>query len=181
MPLIGVSASNVEEDTETALALAIVQALQIPLSASDPITEQVIDYLQGKKLLLTLDNMEHLVNGTGFILRILRQAKQVQLIVTSRLRLNVQVESVFRLQGLPTPDATIAQTKTDGVAYALAHTSVQLFVERAGRVRPELEFGTQNVEAVSQICRLVAGLPLGIELAAALVEERYLCGDRGAY
>ncbi len=166
VPLMGIKASDEAVKNETSLALAVGKALQLQLQPNTPIIEQVIAQLQNKKLLLVLDNMEQLVDGADFIVRLLREVRKIKLIVTSRRRLNLQMESVFRLRGLPVPDKST--DKSDPIAYA----SVQLFNERAHRAEPDFVVTTANRGAIGDICRLVDGLPLGIELAAALVEQQ---------
>jgi len=170
VPLMGIKAADEAAKCETALALAVVEALELQLQPNTPIIEQAVAQLQKKKLLLVMDNMEKLVDGVGFIMRLLREAKKVKLIVTSRRRLNLQMETVFRLHGLPVPDKNIV--KNDPIIYANAHASVQLFSERAHSVEPNFVMTTGNMGAIGDICRLVDGLPLGIELAAALVEQQ---------
>ena len=166
VPLMGIKVTDEVTENETALALAVSKALQLHLQPNAPVIEQVITHVQKKELLLVMDNMEHLVDGACFIVRLLREAKKVHLIVTSRRRLDLQMESVFRLHGLPVPDENT--DKSDSLAY----TSVELFNERAHRAEPNFAVTATNAEAIGDICRLVDGLPLGIELAAALVEQQ---------
>lgn len=122
--------------------------------------EQVIRYLRRKALLLVLDNAEHLLSQAfaGFLVGILTQAPSVKIIVTSRQRLMMQAERVLHVPGLSYPDdATVASEYPAG----------QLFLQRAeghGQLLPAMPAVD---EAIHQLCRLVDGLPLALELAAA--------------
>jgi predicted ATPase/transcriptional regulator with XRE-family HTH domain len=129
---------------------------------------QLLNYLRTKELLLLLDNIEHLLpplqpeEGITLLGELLQQAAGVKLLVTSRERLNVQGEWVFDLQGLPVPP--------EGEVIHLAeYSAMTLFVEGARRVRTGFGLTEQNQQAVVHICRLVEGMPLALELAAAWV------------
>ena len=143
-----------------ALAAALdLQATGDPLEAA-----QLIDLLQPKELLLVLDSFEHLTAGASLLWDIVRRAPQVKILVTSRTRLGLQGEWAVELQGLEAPADTPAT-----VAEAEVYSAVQLFVQNARRVAPDFVLSPQNLPHVLRICRLVGGLPLGIELAAAWV------------
>ncbi len=139
---------------------------------------QLLDYLHGKRLLLVLDNCEQLLAGDGFTLPgdIVAAAPQVVILATSRLRLQVQGEQVVVVEGLDVPDAGTgpavgrqagpqAGPQTDSGAEPLSG-SLELFVESARRVQPDFALTPGNRPAVVRICRIVAGMPLAIELAA---------------
>jgi predicted ATPase len=85
------------------IAPAIGSALGLMFSGSLDPKVQLLDYLRQKSLLLVLDNLEHLLEGVGLLAELLEQAPGVKLLVTSRERLNMQVEWLFDLQGLPVP------------------------------------------------------------------------------
>jgi predicted ATPase len=118
--------------------------------------EQLLDYLSERSTLLVLDNFEHLVEGAGLLGEVIERAPHVELLTTSRERLNVQSEWVFDVDGLGLAE------NGNGSASA-----VQLFVERAKQVAPA--FALDDTTEVLRICRLVDGMPLGIELAASWV------------
>jgi predicted ATPase/DNA-binding SARP family transcriptional activator len=133
--------------------------------------QQLLDYLRQKRLLLVLDNFEHLVEfGRELVAEILGAAPQVKLLVTSRERLNLQTECVFRVPGMRTPDAHTASGWDDPEEQARPYSAIQLLLERARWVRPDFRLTQENLEAVTQICHLVEGSPLGIELAVAWLE-----------
>jgi predicted ATPase/DNA-binding SARP family transcriptional activator len=140
--------------------------------------QQLLDYLRRKQLLLVMDNYEHLLvdgtprsddgggNGTGFLTDVLSAAPGVKVLVTSRVGLKVQGEYLYHLAGLRVPEVTLP-----GPAQALrGYSAVELFMQRAEQVRPELELGGPDLYHVAHICGLVQGMPLAILLAAAWVE-----------
>jgi predicted ATPase/class 3 adenylate cyclase len=129
-----------------------VDAVHSGLSAED----QLLDYLSERSMLLVLDNFEHLVEGTGLLSELVGRAPHVQLLATSRERLSVQSEWVFDVEGLGLAE------NGNGSASA-----VQLFVERAAQVLPGFALDDAGYSQVRRICRLVGGMPLGIELAAS--------------
>src|SRR5262249_33390397 len=126
---------------------------------ADPQAE-LMSCLHDKQTLLVLDNFEHLLEGGDVLGLIIQRAPGVKLLVTSQERLNLHGEWVFDLHGLPVPasehDPTIEQS-----------SAVQLFVQHARRVRAGFTLTAANTPFVARICRLTAGLPLGIVLAAA--------------
>ena len=141
---------------------AIAHALGFAFSGAAEPFAQLIRYVREKDLLLVLDNFEHLLEGTGLLADILQQAPQVKLLVTSRERLHLQWEWVIELRGLPSHPAG----RDAGPA---GSTAMALFVERARRIRGDFALEPHEDACVTQICQLLEGLPLGIELAAAWV------------
>ena len=125
----------------------------------DPKT-QLLDLLRDKRLLLVMDNFEHLLDGVGLVTEMLASAPGLKVLATSRERLRLQEEWVFELHGLATPP-------NGGPAALGDYGAVQLFVQAAQRVRPDFQLGVDNQVAVARICRLVEGMPLAVELAAA--------------
>ncbi|MCC7360500.1 MAG: tetratricopeptide repeat protein [Anaerolineales bacterium] len=144
------------------LVAVLAEALQFAFSGrADPRT-QLLDYLRGKEALLVLDNFEHLLDrGAALVADLLAAAPDVKLLVTSRERLNLRGEWLYEVRGLPAPEAEVS------AAAAPAFGAVQLFVQCARRVQPEFQLTAANTSAVVAITRLLDGLPLGLELAAA--------------
>jgi predicted ATPase/transcriptional regulator with XRE-family HTH domain len=128
---------------------------------TDPQT-QLLRYLCAKKLLLILDNAEHLLEGVGLLTEILNACPQVKLLVTSRERLNLLSEWVFEVQGLPVPASDQEEQFT-------SYSAVALLVQSARRVRAGFELREEDRSWVLKICQILEGMPLGIELAAAWV------------
>ena len=114
-----------------------------------------MDTLREKVLLLVLDNFEHLLDGAESLSYLLAGAPGVQMLVTSRERLDVNGEWVVELSGL-----RLGSSEAD-----------QLFVQSAKRARAEIKFEEKDQVTVADICRLVGGLPLGIEIAAACIRS----------
>lgn len=149
------------------IAEAIKIALSLQVTETVPATQQLLSWLSQKSLLLILDGFEHLTGADAFLSMVLETAYSVKVLVTSRRRLNLQAATTFSVPELAIPDATMAATAT--VEQLQDYPSVQLFVERAQRVRMDFQLDTQNSAVVTQICRLVGGIPLAIELAAAMM------------
>lgn len=137
--------------------------------------QQLLNYLREKRLLLILDNFEHLLSGIDFVTAVLQQAPDVKLLVTSRERLNLQSEWVLPVSGLAYPVETIADTAVaDGCHPSpTTYSAIQLFLQAAQRSAPGFEV---DLPAIATICQSVDGLPLGIELAAAWVRA-LPCGE----
>jgi predicted ATPase/class 3 adenylate cyclase len=144
------------------LAPAIADALQFPIdtahSGRSP-QDQLVDYLSERSTLLVLDNFEHLVEDAGLVTRLIERAANVEILTTSRERLNIQSEWVLDVDGLRLP------ANGDGHADG----ALRLFEERARQVDHDFELGEEELKHAVRICRLVDGMPLGIELAAAWV------------
>lgn len=161
-------------DAPNQIATAIAKTLQLPLNDRNAPTTQIIHYFASKQSLLILDNFEHLYAGVDFILDLLQGTATLKLLITSRHRLNIQAEYPWRLVGLPLPPLTAAVPARLAVQHEYA--GITLFVERARRAYPGFQLKADNLAAVIQICHFVQGLPLGIELAAALTKE-YTCTE----
>jgi serine/threonine protein kinase/tetratricopeptide (TPR) repeat protein len=125
----------------------------------DP-TEQLIDHLRDKRLLLVLDNFEHLASAAPFLANLLAHTTDVRYLVTSRERLALRDETVFEIGGLRlTPEEGSAEVSD----------AAQLFLHAAARVRPRFRPTPSDITSIHRICRLLDGMPLGIEMAAALL------------
>jgi predicted ATPase/tetratricopeptide (TPR) repeat protein/tRNA A-37 threonylcarbamoyl transferase component Bud32 len=139
---------------------AVAEALHFSFYEGSGPQEQLIDYLREKRLLLVLDNFEHLLAGTALIAAILQNAPGVRILATSRERLNLQAETLVLLEGMDFPDW---ETPEDAAGYS----AVKLFLQSARRIQPDFALTAENVRYIARICRLVQGMPLGIVLAAA--------------
>ena len=150
-------------DSADWLPVAIVQALGIPLEGQADPRSQLLAYLADKELLLVLDNMEHLLDGVGLLAEIGQQATRTVLVVTSRERLNLAAEWLFDVGSLDYPPDESAPVVEQ-------YGAVQLFVQRATQAQRNFHLG-QKAHIVARICKLVEGLPLAIELAAATASQ----------
>jgi DNA-binding SARP family transcriptional activator/predicted ATPase len=162
IPLIGVR-EEPRNGLHDRLAAAIAGALELSFSGQDDPKTQVLKHLEPMEALLILDSFEHLVSGADFILEALRQAPKIAVMVTSRARLNVRAERLVQVAGLPVPPQDDA-----GGQEAESYSSVQLFIDRAGRAAPALSL---DLAQVASVCRLVEGVPLAIEMASAWVNQ----------
>ncbi|HLL69754.1 MAG TPA: BTAD domain-containing putative transcriptional regulator [Micromonosporaceae bacterium] len=127
----------------------------------DPVG-RLVAALNGHRLLLVLDNCEHVVAAVAtFADRLLRACPTLQILATSREALGITGESLCPVPplALPPPGATLAE--------AMAFPAVRLFVDRATAVRPDFTLDASTVSDVGRVCRALDGLPLAIELAAA--------------
>jgi len=141
---------------------AIVESLGLHLSGPADPHIQLINYLRGKELLLLLDNLEHLMSGAELLTQVLASAPEPRLLLTSRERLELRGEWVFEVQGLPVPPL-------DQVEELGGNSALDLFVQSALRAGAGFQLSADERPHAVHICRLVDGMPLGIELAAAWV------------
>ncbi|WP_175525187.1 DUF4062 domain-containing protein [Microbacterium sp. cf046] len=121
--------------------------------------------LEGRRVLIVLDNFEQIVDAAPQLVRLYTVAPLASFLVTSRIVLRIRGEQVYEVESLRPPEG-------DGLVSldrARRSTAVQLFVDRAQAAKPGFTLTAENVEAVSDICRRLDGLPLAIELAAAKV------------
>jgi predicted ATPase/DNA-binding CsgD family transcriptional regulator len=146
----------------TLLLSAICEALLLTLYGEKYMKLQLLSYLSSKRLLLVLDNYEHLLEDVDLLTEILAAVPHAKILITSRERLNLREEWVLELQGLPFP---ASDDETDIEDYS----AVQLFLHTARRVNNAFSLSDGQKSAVTRICKLVGGMPLGIELAAAWV------------
>jgi predicted ATPase/class 3 adenylate cyclase len=143
---------------------AIERALELPNSSGVSPQQNIATALRDKKVLLVLDNFEHLTDAGGAVASILAGARGVKTIVTSRAPLRIAAEREYPLAPLPLPGT---DASTDELASAGA---VALFVDRARAVKPGFALTPSNAPVVADICRRLDGLPLAIELAAARIK-----------
>jgi len=129
--------------------------------------DQLFRYLREKHMLILLDNFEHLLDGVGVVTQVLQTAPGVKVLATSRARLNVEYEHLLSIPGMefPRPTASTLSASTD----IGRSSAARLFLQSARRVQASFELMPSNQADVARICRMVAGMPLGILLAAAWV------------
>ena len=131
-----------------------------------PILDMLCDYLQGKKLLLLLDNCEHLVEACARMADyILHASPSVVILATSREALGIGGEVTYRVPSLGLPDLSRLPT----VESLDQYEAVRLFIDRATSADPSFSVTNLNAPAVAQICHRLDGIPLAIELAAAKI------------
>jgi predicted ATPase/transcriptional regulator with XRE-family HTH domain len=141
---------------------AMARAVRLRESGGQSARELLLAHLRPRRLLLVLDNFEHLLGAAPLLTELLEGCPSVALLITSRAALRLRGERRFPLLLLPTPPAE--QPSVEAIAAAPA---VRLFVERARAVAPDFALDADSAGAVAAICRRLDGLPLAIELAAA--------------
>jgi predicted ATPase/DNA-binding SARP family transcriptional activator len=146
----------------SSLADGLGMALQ---GQTDPLS-QVIRFIGQRCMLLVLDNYEHLLDGATYALELVRACPGLSLLVTSRERLGLEAEWLLPIEGLGYPEETDL-----GPTEGLYFDAVQLFIERAQRVRPGFAPSREDVPHLLEICRVLEGSPLGLELAAVWVRR----------
>jgi predicted ATPase/DNA-binding CsgD family transcriptional regulator len=148
--------------TSDLIVLAIIESLKLPIYGEQGAKTQLLDYLSQRHLLLLLDNFEHLIDGTGIVSDILAHSTNIDILATSRERLNLVQEWVLQVEGLHFPGS-------DTEAEIATYGAVQLFLQNAQRVQVGFALTEARRLAIARICRLIEGMPLGIELASAWV------------
>ena len=144
----------------------IAQELEVRSAGSQPLFQNLKDFLRDKNMLLILDNFEQLIPAAPMLAELLAAAPSLKVLVTSRILLNLRGEHELPVLPLETPDFADVGSLED-----LANNeSVKLFVERAQAAHSNFKLTEQNAPAIAQICQRLDGLPLAIELAAARVK-----------
>jgi predicted ATPase/class 3 adenylate cyclase len=148
----------------TTVVRAVAAAVGAVESAGRPLAESIVDYLRGKKVLLILDNCEHVIGASAELADVLlRSLPELRILATSQEAMGVPGESAWRIPTLSSPDRTRGLTAEDIARYE----AVQLFVDRAASGRRGFAVNDRNAADVAEICRRLDGVPLAIELAAA--------------
>jgi predicted ATPase/class 3 adenylate cyclase len=146
----------------------ILSALGILEQPGVPVLQRLLDYLREKKVLLVLDNSEHLIEACAKLVDMfLNNTSALNIIATSREALGVQGELIWHVPSLSLPDAK----HLPALEQLSQYEAVQLFIERATLVQPHFNVTNDNAPAVAQICFRLDGIPLAIELAAARVRS----------
>jgi len=154
------------------VASTVATALGVEIRSDDALTA-LVNALQDQRMLIVLDNCEHVINSAAQLAAaVLRGAPGVHLLATSREPLRVRDEHQHRLSPLQTPPASAPLT----AAEARAFPAIQLFVERAKESSDDFALGDSDIPVVADISRRLDGIPLAIELAAARVS---MLGVRG--
>ena len=142
---------------------SIAEALKFPLATHEDPQYQLLRYLRSRRLLLLMDNFEHLLDGVSIVNEILQIAPGVKVMATSREKLNLLAETNFIVGGMGYSRQARSEDipQSDGIA---------LFVQSASRVRPGFDPSENELEQIAKICESVQGMPLAIELAAAWLQ-----------
>jgi predicted ATPase/class 3 adenylate cyclase/Tfp pilus assembly protein PilF len=147
------------------VSTAVAEALEVAITPSRSPIDSVVDAVRHKSLLVVLDNCEHLLDACAEIAdRLLNSCAGVRILATSRERIGISGEAVWRVAPMEVPSVS-----RPGAVSALDHDAVRLFADRAEHSSPGFTLTEANTAAVIEICRRLDGLPLAIELAAARV------------
>jgi non-specific serine/threonine protein kinase len=147
---------------------AVATVLDIREQPDRPLSQTLVDFLKPKRLLLLLDNCEHLLAAcAGLAEQILRSCPGVQILATSREGLNIPGETTYPLAPLSVPDPRQIPSNVESLA---RYEAVKLFIDRATAAAPSFAMTYQNGPAVALLCVRLDGIPLAIELAAARVK-----------
>ncbi len=138
----------------------VARRVDLPQLRPATLEQDLIDWLQGKQMLLGLDNFEHVMSAAPFVSRLLEACGDLKAVATSREPLRLSSERRYELEPLPLPPV-------GGNWREAQYGAVELFVERAAAIRPGFALAAANASAVIDLCQRLDGLPLAIELAAA--------------
>jgi predicted ATPase len=155
--------------TPEQMLAGLATALSVQLTEED-CTEQLPRILGDKKVLLLTDSMEYQVDSAYKGSLFLARCPNLKILNTSRVRLNLEEEWVYALEGFSLPEKTVE------IREAQRHDAVALFVQRAKKVKPGFTLSHDCLPYVLNICERVQGLPLGIELAASWLKV-LSCGE----
>lgn len=142
---------------------AVAGALEVRESGEQSLQQALSDYLNAKRLLLVLDNFEHLAAAAPLLAELLAVHPQLHLLVTSRAAVHIRGEHTLAVAPLALPDPA-SSLAPDALGQVPA---VALFVQRTQALIPDFRLSAANASTIAAICRRLDGLPLAIELAAA--------------
>jgi DNA-binding SARP family transcriptional activator/predicted ATPase len=157
-----VSLSGLSSSEAFLPALASSLGVVIQHNWGDPL-EQLLGYLQHRRLLVILDSFEEMSQASQWVTSLLQAAPGVQLLVTTRARLNIQAEHIFQLEGLQFPAPESINTTLFNLE---DYSALKLFRSAAWQVRPDYGHTPADLSHLVRICQLVNGMPLGLVLAA---------------
>jgi predicted ATPase/DNA-binding CsgD family transcriptional regulator len=145
---------------------SIAQALEVKESRAESLNVLLQAHLSDKRLLLILDNFEHVLTAAPLVSELLAAAPNLTILVTSREILRLYGEYEFPVPALQLPDLRQPLSVND----LRSHEAIELFVQRAQATSPNFALDDDNANAVATICVHLDGLPLAIELAAARIK-----------
>lgn len=145
---------------------AVAQAMNFPEEGGRSLIQTLIANIGSRKILLMLDNCEHLLHACAELSSaLLRSCSNIKILTSSREGMSIAGETLYRIPPLSRPDLSRQLTPQT----LLQYEAVKLFVERASAVAPAFNVTRQNAPALAQVCHRLDGIPLAIELAAARV------------
>jgi predicted ATPase len=155
-------------DDASLVASTIASALGVQYAPNRSLLETLVAYLKDKRLLVLLDNCEHVIAEAALVAdRLLRGCPQLWILATSREPLKVAGERAYRLPSLDAPSHEAGRRV--GATEASSYGAIALFTERAQAVDHRFSLSDENAQSVVNVCRRLDGIPLAIELAASRV------------
>lgn len=145
------------------VASSIAAVLDVIEVKAEPLAERLKNAILDRELLLVLDNFEHVLEAAPLIADLLEAGPGLKILVTSREVLQVYGEATYPIPPLSLYDGAQGETWDQSEA-------VQLFLQRAQAIEPDFQITPENETTITEICRRLDGLPLGIELAAARIK-----------
>lgn len=140
---------------------ALADALNFSFFGRQAPKDQLLSYLETKNMLLIMDNLEHIPGSTTLIATLFKQAPELSFLCTSREPLNLQAEWLYDLSGMQLPLAT------GDFDNAQDSDAVKLFLQAGRKTKADFMIDASNLKSIVQICHLVEGMPLALELAAS--------------
>jgi len=152
------------------IAEMVANVVDVREEAGRPPIDTLVAALRTRKLLLVIDNCEHVIGDVAKLAEVLlHRCPELTILASSREPLRIDGETIWSVPSLPAPNPEREELEEDFDTLA-ALEAVQLFVERAQAILPDFELTTANAPVVAQICWRLDGIPLAIELAAARVK-----------
>ena len=145
---------------------AMAEVLVIKEEGGTDLLDTLTEHIGRRRLLLVIDNFEHLLTAAGVVAQLLDACPNLQMLITSQVPLHLSRENEYLVQPLSVPDAL----HMSNLSQLGRYEAVRLFVERARAVKPDFELTEGNARTVAEICIRLDGLPLAVELAAARVK-----------
>ncbi len=146
----------------------VAMVLGLKETPGKPITQTLVEHLGDRRLLIMLDNCEHLLDSAARLVdTLLRQCQPLTILASSREALGIGGEQTYRVPSLSQPDPKQRHTPASVATFE----AVQLFTDRALLARTDFQVTDQNASTVASICFRLDGIPLAIELAAARVRS----------
>ncbi len=144
------------------LPSAIAQAIGFVVNSGRPVTTQLLEHIGHQRILLILDNMEHLLAGVPTLVRLLEGSPNLKFLITSRSVLRLSWEHEYHVPPLPFVNK--------GNGNGEMSPSVELFIQRAQTINPNYKPSSTELQLITEICAKLDGLPLAIELAASRIK-----------
>ena len=149
------------------IAARIGEAISFNFAGNSKLSSQLESYFHHRRLLLILDSFELFSAVTDYVLELLHRATNLQIIVTAHFTLGLKTEQIIEVHGLKLPTNL---SKQEGENELLRNEAIAFFYARAHQIRFDFTLNQENVDAIIQICTIVAGSPLAIKLATALLD-----------